>query len=349
MTPRERQLVAATPHLSSRYTFDSFVVGDCNRLAHAAALEVVQSPGKTYNPLFIYGGAGLGKTHLVQAIGHKAREANCGVVYVSGEEFTNEFVSAVQSRHMDSFRQRYRGADMLLIDDIQFIGGKEQTEACFFHTFNELHNASRQIVMTCDQPPASLPSLSERLRSRFSWGLVTHLESPDTTTRKEILRRRAEKEGANLGQDVLDFIAGKINQNMRELEGSLNRVIAYAKLLKTTLTPELAAQALADIGERADSLQVNPRQVISAVSQSFGLSPEDITGKRRSRRVALAREMVMYLLRELSGLSLSEIGREVGSRKAFAVSHACARIKELVPTNPEIKQKLTSIQASLSL
>ncbi len=345
-----REVAAQTsgvPGLSSRYTFDSFVVGDCNRLAYAAAREIAEKPGKTYNPLFIYGDAGLGKTHLLQAIGHEAQETNYQIIYVSGEEFTNDFVSAVQARHMESFRQRYRSVDMLLIDDIQFISGKEQTEICFFHTFNELHNASRQIVMTCDQAPSALSTLSERLRSRFSWGLATHLDNPDTETRKAILRLRAEKEGANLSQDVLELIAEKINHNIRELEGSLNRVIAYAKLLKTNLTPELAAQALADIGDRAERPQATPQQVISIVARSFGLTPQDILGKRRSQKVALARGVVMYLLRQYSGLSLAEIGGEIGSRKAFTVSHTCARVEKLLPSNPQLRHRLLSIKESL--
>ncbi len=333
---------AASLRLSPKYTFDSFVVGDCNRLAHAAALEVAQNPGKSYNPLFIYGGAGLGKTHLLQAIGHGAISSGKKVIYVSGEEFTNEFISSVQGKRMDSFRSRYRGCDFLLIDDIQFISGKEQTEECFFHTFNELHNASRQIVMTCDKSPGEIPVLSDRLRSRFSWGLAADMLPPNAGTRRAILELKAGKEGADLTPDILDLMAEQALKNIRELEGSLNRIVAYARLLKTSLTRELAISALTDIARRGNGA-MSPAEIIEAVAGSFKLLPEDLIGRKRDKDTALARELAMYIIRREKGYSLAEIGRQLGGRNPSTVSHACSRIEDELPDSPYLKQKLTGI------
>ncbi|GAH57534.1 unnamed protein product, partial [marine sediment metagenome] len=236
---------------NSKYTFDSFIVGNCNSLACAAALRVAENPGHSYNPLFIYGGVGLGKTHLLQAIGHVALAKNTRVLYVSAEQFTNEFINAIKEKKTEEFRNKYRSVDMLLIDDIQFISGKEQTEESFFHTFNELHNANRQIAITSDHPPKSMPRLEDRLRSRFEWGLIADIQPPDFETRLAILQARAEQEKANITSDVLELIAQQARQNIRELEGSLNRVIAYARLIRASVTLELAAQALEDIASKS--------------------------------------------------------------------------------------------------
>jgi chromosomal replication initiator protein len=249
-TEQERAADTQTSDFNTRYTFDSFIVGSCNRLAHAAALGAVQKPGRGYNPLFIYGGSGLGKTHLLQAIGHTARASNINVLYVSGEQFTNEFIDAIREQKTDQFRNRYRSVDMLMIDDIHFISGKEQTEESFFHTFNELHNSNHQIVITSDRPPRSMPLLEKRLRSRFEWGLIVDIQPPEFETRLAILRVKAEQAGTELPPDVMEFIARQIKNNIRELEGGLNRVVAYARLLRATATIELARRALADIASQ---------------------------------------------------------------------------------------------------
>jgi len=336
--------------LSPAYTFDTFVEGDCNRMARAAAQEVARNPGKSYNPLFIYGGVGLGKTHLLQAIGHLTQTAGYRVLYVSGEEFTNEFVGACREKEMPEFRLRYRSTDILLIDDIQFLSGKEQTEECFFHTFNELHNAGRQIVLTADESPKAMPHLAERLRSRFEWGLTVDIKTPGLETRRTILESKAKRDGANIGGDVLDLIAAEVRANIRELEGSLNRVIAYARLCHTTLTPELAEAALRDIGGRRDNNgAATPARVIEAVAASFQIAVNDIIGRKRDKGIALAREVAMYLLRKQHSYSLSEIGREVGGRNPSTVSHAYDRIENGVSTSPYLKRKVKDISEGINL
>ncbi len=282
---------------NSKYTFDSFIVGSCNRLAHAAAREVAENPGHTYNPLFIYGGAGLGKTHLLHAIGNMALGSNLQVLYVNAEQFTNEFVDSVRQKKTSEFRNKYRSVDMLLIDDIQFIGGKKQTERSFFHTFNELHEANHQIAVTSDCPPKSMPLLEERLRSRFEWGLVADIQPPDFEMRLAILREKAEREEVDITPDVLEFIAQQIQYNVRKLEGSLNRVIAYAKLTRAPLTPELAAKVLEDIASKSNnSIRITPCLVIETVADSYHLTPQNLISRERDRETALARQVAMYLI-----------------------------------------------------
>ncbi|MDI6814747.1 MAG: chromosomal replication initiator protein DnaA, partial [Dehalococcoidales bacterium] len=277
------------PRFNPKYTFDSFIVGSCNRLAHAAALGVAKNPGHSHNPLFIYGGAGLGKTHLLQAIGHVALASCIQVLYVSAEQFTNEFINAIRERKTEKFRNKYRSVDMLLIDDIHFISGKEQTEESFYHTFNELHNANRQIAITSDRPPKSLPLLTEQLRSRFEWGLIADIKPPDFETRQAILRAKAEREGTNVAPEVLELIAHRVQQNIRELEGCLNRVIAYAKLVRALITPELAAKALEDIASKEPkNALITPSQIIEAVADSFQLAPSDLKSRKRDKETALA-------------------------------------------------------------
>lgn len=338
-----------TLRLSPSYTFESFVEGDCNRMARAAALDVSRNPGRSYNPLFIFGGVGLGKTHLLQAIGHFTEAAGHRVLYVSGEEFTNEFVGACREKTMPEFRLRYRSTDVLLIDDIQFLNGKEQTEECFFHTFNELHNSGRQIVLTADESPKAMPHLAERLRSRFEWGLTVDIKPPDLDTRRAILEAKAKRDGVNIGGDVLDLMAAQIQANIRELEGSLNRVLAYARLLRTALTPELAETALRDIGGREDNdKETTPAQLIAAVAASFELTVTDIIGRKRDKGIALAREVAMYLLRKQANYSLSEIGREVGGRNPSTVSHACDRIENAVSVSPYLKRKVKDISEGIN-
>jgi chromosomal replication initiator protein len=339
----------ARPKGQARYTFDSFVVSNSNRLAYAAALSAAENPGQGYNPLFLYGGVGLGKTHLLHAVYHAARANNFRALYVSAEQFTNEFVSAVREKSTDEFRSKFRNVDILLIDDIQFISGKAQTEESFFHTFNELHNANRQIVMTSDCPPKSMPHLGARLCSRFEWGLVADIKPPDFETRLAILRAKAEQEKTEVPAEVLEFIAQRIQQNIRELEGSLHRAIAYARLFRALLTPELAARALEDIaGKGPKGAPATPERVIKAVAQSFQLDPEDLKGRKRDRTTALARQMAMYLLKEGSSCSLAQIGLEFGKRDHSTVTHAVQRIAAEVDNDPYLRRKLADIQHDLS-
>jgi chromosomal replication initiator protein len=336
------------PAGGARYTFDSFVVSDSNRLAYAAALSAAENPGQGYNPLYLYGGVGLGKTHLLHAIYHAARANHHRALYVSAEQFTNEFVSAVREKSTESFRSKFRSVDILLIDDIQFISGKEQTEESFFHTFNELHNANRQIVLTSDCPPKSLPHLGARLCSRFEWGLVADIQPPDLATRLAILQAKAEQEKTKVPLEVLEFIARRIQQNVRELEGCLHRAIAYARLFNALLTPELAARALGDIANRgAKSAPISAANIIKAVAQSFQLNPEDLKGRKRDRQTALARQLAMYLLKEATSCSLSQIGLEFGNRDHSTVSHATQKIAADINNDPYLRRKALEIQREL--
>jgi len=341
-----RETTSPTTHSSPlkfnpKYTFDSFVVSSCNRLAHAGALEAVENSGHSYNPLFIYGGVGLGKTHLLHAIGHMALASNIQVLYVSGEQFTNEFINAIRERKTKEFRDKYRSVDMLLIDDVQFISGKEQTEECFFHTFNELHNANRQITITSNHPPKSMPQLEERLRSRFEWGLIADIQPPDFETRLAILQAKTKQAGANVTSDVLEFIAQRIQHNIRELEGNLNRVIAYAKLLRALLTPALAAKALEDIATKAPkSAALTPVLVLEAVADSFQIATVDLTSRKRDKETALARQVAMYLIKQETNHSLAQIGKELGGRNPSTVSHACEKIANDVNASPRLKTKM---------
>ncbi len=333
---------------NSKYTFDSFIVGSCNRLAYAGALRVAENPGHSYNPLFIYGGVGLGKTHLLQALGHAALAQNIQVLYVSAEQFTNEFTNALRERKTQEFHHKYRNVDMLLIDDIQFFTGKAQTEENFFHTFNELHNANHQIAITSDRPPKSMPLLQDRLRSRFEWGLVADIQPPDFETRLAILQAKAEQEGVNITLNVLEFIAQRIQQNIRELEGSLNRVVAYAKLIKALLTPELAAQALQDIaGKEAKTASITPRLIIEAVVDSFGLTSQDLKSRKRDKETALARQVAMYLIQQEASWSLTQIGKELGGRGPATVSHAYEKIANDINNSPYLKRKIFDIQQKI--
>jgi len=338
-----------SPRFNPDYVFDSFIVGSCNRLAYAAAQGIAQNPGHIYNPLYIYGGVGLGKTHLLHAIGHLALARHIQVICVSAEHFTNDFVKAVRERKTDEFNSKYRNIGMLLIDDIQFIGGKIQTEESFFHTFNALHNANRQIVITSDQPPKSIPLLDKRLRSRFEWGLIADIQPPDIETRLSILQAKAKQREVNITLDVLEFIAQQIKQNIRELEGSLNRVVAYAKLFLTSPTIELAAQALDDISSKeSKSASITPGLVIEAVADSFQLAPVDLQGRKRDKDIALARRVAMYLIRQETNSSLAQIGQVLGDRDPSAVTNACKRIASDIKTSHRLRRKILDIQESIN-
>jgi len=342
-----RERAEKTSTGNTRYTFDSFVVSPNNRLAYTAARSVAENPGVSYNPLFIYGGVGLGKTHLMQAIYNLAQREDIKALYVSAEQFTNEFISALQTRSTADFRNRYRHVDMLLIDDIQFLLGKEQTEESFFHTFNELHNANRQIVVASDRPPKSLPDMGDRLCSRFEWGLIADIQPPDFETRLAILEAKAKQEGAEVALDVLEFIAQRIQQNVRELEGSLNRALAYAKLFGSILTPELAARAVQDITPGLDQNNLTPEQVMRAVAERFQLDPADLVGRKRNRATALARQVAMYLLKEASQCSLAQIGLDFGHRDHATVLHACRKIASDMDNDPHLRRQVLEIKKGL--
>jgi chromosomal replication initiator protein len=336
------------PGGNSRYTFDSFIVSNCNRLAYAAALSVAQNPGESYNPLFIFGGVGLGKTHLLNAIYNMAQANNINALYVSAEQFTNDFVTSLREQSTEEFRTKYRSVDMLLIDDINFISGKEQTEESFFHTFNELHNSNHQIVVTSDCPPKSIPHLGDRLCSRFEWGLIADIKPPDFDTRLSILRAKAEQDGETVAPDTLEFIARQVHHNIRELEGCLNRAVAYAKLLGVLLTPELAAKAVEDIAsQEPKSALLPPSLVLKAVASSFQLTVPALKSRRRDRETVRARQVAMYLLKEATNCSLAQIGRELGGRDHHIVNHAYNKIVSDMAGNASLKEKILGIEQRL--
>ncbi len=340
---------ASPPRFNPKYTFDSFVAGDSNHLAYTAAQGVAENPGHSHNPLFIYGEVGLGKTHLLHAIGHVALASHMQVLYVSAEQFTHDFINAIQQRKTEEFRNKYRSVDMLLIDDIHFISGKEHTEESFFHTFNELHNANRQIAITSNHPPKSIPLLDERLRSRFEWGLIAGIQSPDFATRLAILRAKAEEKGVAVAQDVLEFITHRSQHNIRELEGCLNRVIAYAKLVRALLTPEIAAKALEDIADKEPkNALITPSLIIEAVANSFQLTPPDLKSRKRDKETALARQVAMYLIKQETNYSLAQIGKELGDRDHSTVTHAYGKIAGDIDASPSLKRKILDIQQRIS-
>jgi chromosomal replication initiator protein len=343
-------LAAATPltRLNPKYTFDNFVVSKCNRLAYAAAMGAAEKPGlSNYNPLYIYGGVGLGKTHLLNAIGNTALQKGMRVILVSAEQFTNEFVNAIRERRTADFRGKYRNTDMLLIDDIHFLSGKEQTEESFFHIFNELRDADRQIALTSNCPPHSIPMIEDRLRSRLEWGLSAGIQVPDFETRLAILADKAAKEGVKLAPDVLEFIAENIKQNIRELEGSLNRVVAYAKLLRTVVTPELASEALQDISSRQTKITQSPAMLLETVACYFNMEVLDLKSAKRDKHTSQARQIAMYLMREQTDFSLSRIGREVGGRQPIIVSQSHKKISLMMVSDPAVKQIITEIQQKM--
>ena len=339
------QSVADNPTINPRYRFDNFVVGSDNRLAHAACLAVAESPARAYNPLFLYGGVGLGKTHLLHAIGNACQPAGLNVLYVSSEEFTNDLINAIRTHTTPAFREKYRQVDVLLIDDIQFIAGKESTQEEFFHTFNTLHGQNKQLVISSDRSPKSLITLEERLRSRFEWGLTADIQPPDVETRLAILREKAERAGRNVPAEILDFIARQVQSNIRELEGALNRVLAYSDLSGIPLTLELARNALLDFLPQGGDLQ--PDDVLKAVSRSFGVSQDRILGRERTREVALPRQVVMYLMREEGGVSLPQIGQFVGGRDHTTVIYACDKVTDLMETDDRLRRQVIQIREQL--
>ncbi len=323
---------ALETRLNPKYTFETFVIGSSNRFPHAAAVAVAEAPGKAYNPLLVYGDSGLGKTHLLHAIGHYVRSLYTGakVRYVSSEEFTNEFINAIRDDRQDRFKRRYRDVDVLLIDDIQFLEGKTQTQEEFFHTFNTLHNANKQIVLTSDRPPKRLEALEDRLRNRFEWGLITDVQPPDLETRIAILRKKAAMDRLTAPPDVLEFIASKIQTNIRELEGALIRVTAFANLNRQEVDMTLAEIVLKDLIPEGGEPEITAPLIIAQTAAYFGLSIEELTGPSRGRHLVMARQIAMYLCRELTALSLPKIGAQFGNRDHTTVMYADRKINQLL-------------------
>ncbi len=330
------------PTLNQRYTFENFIVGAGNRLAHAASLAVAEKPAQAYNPLFIYGGVGLGKTHLLHAIGNHCAKNGYQVLYVSSEEFTNDLIDAIRTQSTHAFREKYRRTEVLLVDDIHFIAGKESTQEEFFHTFNTLHGQDKQIVVSSDRSPKGLVTLEERLRSRFEWGLIVDIQPPDYETRLAILRAKAERIDTRVSEEILETIARRVQSNIRELEGVLTRVAAFANLNGSPITPQLLDAAMADL--MVERSQIEPEEVIRLVSESFGVSIERILSKDRAREVALPRQISMYLMREELKASLSEIGDALGGRDHTTIMYGCEKIAELLERDDRLSRRVMELR-----
>ncbi|HRV90777.1 MAG TPA: chromosomal replication initiator protein DnaA [Anaerolineae bacterium] len=328
--------------LNNRYTFDQFIVGASNRLAHAASLAVAEKPADAYNPLFLYGGVGLGKTHLLQAVAHFALKKGQHVIYTTSEAFTNDLINAIRTQSTENFRERYRNTDFLLIDDIQFIAGKESTQEEFFHTFNTLHSSGGQIVLTSDRPPKAITTLEERLRSRFEWGLLADIQPPDLETRIAILKFKAESQNTQVPGDVLEFVARRAQNNIRELEGALTKVIAHSHMLRQEITLDLAEKALQDIVSRQAELTVE--QVIVAVAEYYRMDEQTLIGRNRSKDVSAARQMAMYLAREETGASLPHIGEVLGGRDHTTIMHGWEKIASRIEENDQLRREMLAIR-----
>jgi chromosomal replication initiator protein len=335
--------------LNPKYTFDTFVIGSSNRFAHAASVAAAEAPAKAYNPLFIHGGSGLGKTHLLHAIGHYTHRLYEGsrVRYVSSEEFTNEFINSIRDGKADGFRRRYRDIDVLLVDDIQFLENKEQTQEEFFHTFNTLHNSDKQIVISSDRPPKQLTTLEDRMRSRFEWGLLTDVQPPELETRIAILRKKAAQEGLAAPPEVLEFIASKISTNIRELEGALIRVTAFASLNRQSVDLDLTGQVLRDLVPSTEVPEITAGSIMSQTAAYFGLSVEDLCGTSRSRVLVTARQIAMYLCRELTELSLPKIGQQFGGRDHTTVMHADRKVRALMAERRSIYNQVHELTSRI--
>ena len=334
------------PHLNPKYTFESFVVGNANRFAHAAALAVAESPAEAYNPLFIYGGVGLGKTHLMQAIGHFIHQTDPQrkILYMTSENFTNELISAIQMKKTYEFREKIRKVDVLMVDDIQFIAGRESTQQEFFNTFNELHNANKQIILTSDKPPKDIQRLEERLCSRFEWGLVADIQRPDVDTRVAILREKTVQENITVDDEVLQLIASKIDSNIRELEGCLTRLVAYSTLVKEPITLDLCERALKEVFDSRRHKQITAELIMQTVSDYYGLTLDDMTGPTRKREITVPRQIAMYLTREMTGMSLPQIGNVFGGRDHTTVLHSCKTVEANMTANTDIRAVVEDIK-----
>jgi chromosomal replication initiator protein len=332
--------------LNQRYTFANFIVGSANRLAHAASLSVAERPGHAYNPLFLYGGVGLGKTHLMHAIGNQVigRFPRKKVLYATSEKFTNDFITSIQQGRIDEFRSRYRKIDLLLIDDIQFIADKERTQEEFFHTFNAIHEDGKQIVLSSDRPPKAIVTLEERLRSRFEWGLIADLTAPDLETRIAILRAKAEEQNTRIPSDVLEFIARKVVSNIRELEGALNRIVAYASMGAMPIGIELAQAVLSNVLYNPKKRMVTPERIAQAVSDYYGVELDALKGQKRDKSIVMPRQIAMYLMRAETDASLLRIGAELGGRDHSTVLHACEKISRESQENDELRRELAAVR-----
>ncbi len=335
--------------LNAKYTFETFVIGANNRFAHAASLAVAEAPAKAYNPLFLYGGVGLGKTHLMHAIGHYIAEHNpsARVLYISSEKFTNEFINAIRDNRGESFRNKYRNIDILLIDDIQFLAGKEQTQEEFFHTFNALHEERKQIVISSDRPPKEIPTLEERLRSRFEWGLITDIQPPDLETRIAILRKKAKAENLDIPNEAMMYIANQIDTNIRELEGALIRVVAFSSLINQDVSVHLAAEALKDIIPNPRNRVITIQDIQQRVGEFYGLKSEDFKARKRTKAIAFPRQIAMYLSRELTDHSLPKIGEAFGGRDHTTVIHAHEKIATTIQQDQELFKIVQNIREKI--
>lgn len=332
--------------LNPKYTFDSFIVGGGNRFAHAAALAVAESPADTYNPLFIHGGVGLGKTHLMHAIGHYVQEQypEKKLLYITSENFTNELITAIQQGRNTEFRYRFRNVDILMVDDIQFIAGRDATQEEFFHTFNTLHTAGKQIILTSDRPPQEIAKLEERLSSRFAWGLIVDIKKPDIETRIAILREKVRQEHMNIPDDVLELIATHVSSNIRELEGNLIRLNAYAQLVNKPVTVEVCQEALREVLVQPKARQINAQVVMQTISDYYGITVDDLTNQSRRREITVPRQIAMYLTRELTTMSLPQIGQAFGNRDHSTVLHACKTVEKNIRDTPQTASVVNDIK-----
>jgi chromosomal replication initiator protein DnaA len=337
----------AAPRLNQRYTFSTFIVGSGNQLAHAASQAVADTPGKAYNPLFLYGGVGLGKTHLLHAIGHTAVARDLVVLYVSSETFTNEIVNAIRYRTTEEFRAKYRSVDVLLVDDIQFIAGKDSTEEEFFHTFNSLYEASKQIVMCSDRPPKAIVSLEERLRSRFEWGLIADIQPPDLETRVAILRAKSDVLGRRVPDEVIDYLASRVQSNIRDLEGSFNRLLAMNQLQGLPLTLETAKAALNNLASDGQQKRVSLDEILETVAEYYRIPREDLCGKQRDKHIVMPRQVAMFLMRQETQASLLDIGTALGGRDHSTVLHGCEKIARQVNDNTALRKEVMAIRQQL--
>lgn len=337
-------------HLNPNYTFDNFIIGKGNQMAHAAALIVSEEPGKLYNPLFFYGGVGLGKTHLMQAIGNKRLEDHpeTNVKYVTSEAFTNDFINAIQTNRTEEFRREYRDVDILMVDDIQFFAQKEGTQEEFFHTFNDLYNNDKQIVLTSDRVPQEIPKLQERLVSRFAWGLPVDITPPDLETRIAILKNKAKLDNLVIPNDTLSYIAGQIDSNVRELEGALSRVQAYSKLKDEPITTDLVYEALSGLKLSQDNRQLSIVDIQNKVASYFHISINDLKGKKRMKSIVMPRQIAMYLSREMTSNSLPKIGKEFGGKDHTTVIHACDKIAEIIKLDADLRKEIADIKSALN-
>ena len=347
VTPEANQPLFEFQSLNPRYTFDSFVVGPSNRLAFSASQAVADSPGVAYNPLFLYSGAGLGKTHLLQAIGRTCAQRGLSVLYVTSEQFTNEFITAIRHRTTEDFRKRYRSVQMLLVDDVQFLSGKEQTHEGFFHTFNDLHNSGNQVVVSSDRPPRALPLMEERLRSRFEWGLIADIQPPDLETRMAILASKADEMHVGLDDAVIELIAKRIQRNVRELEGSLNRMVAYAQLMNVDITLDETERILNDVSPEQTRASIDPMRILSEVAGYFGLQVDDLLARSRKKNVAVPRQVAMYLLIHEIGLPPTQVGRLLGGRDHSTVIHGAGKINGEMNEDSELRHDVQAIKESI--